>query len=867
MKKNKTRLFLTFLIYSICQHTHAVDEQTNPLQSNFSIHTIESEITVEEFIRQKEISLIQLNQWNDKQYTGQDILKFGQILKLENKTQNQSTLPELSSIEDNSVVGSLLSSTPVGNYMTESYETNIANAVKYVAEEDWSKFKGKELIKKSEDYLLNQATSNVNSTLNNEVSGLLGKFGKAEVNISVDKDGKLQSSSLRVLSPLYDQKEDLIFSQVGVHEQGTGNDRRLIGNFGLGYRYETNNYLLGANTFIDHDFTGSNTRLGVGGEFWMDNLKIASNIYTPLSGWKESVVMKEYEALIYDERAAKGFDIRAQGYLPSYPHLGSSLVFEQYFGDEVALFSTDERQKDPYALTLGFDYTPIPLLTADVSHKVGKNSKEDTRFGLNLNLQLGTPIEKQLDPSMVAQARSLKGSRYDIVDRNYDIVFEYKKEDFFVKVEGPSEGQINQLVRFKASYQSRSDIEGFKWSIINPNGIKQSSRRDNSNSSGIFEFTPFIPGHYQIFVEATTQRGHVGTSNVIDFYVELNENNQSSMVWVNGSNQAEVNPDISLSEVSIIALPSDKRLSMDFFAKNEEGYSIDIDDPELLWRIKGESVQWREFNAESLTQGIRSVPQKMTDNQGNSYWRFHVIANESFENIEVQFLAKSKSNLELISRNLLEGNFIPEEEILFKPENIVIELYELNTPSYALDDGAKLITQSGYDRNRMISYQQPQYIFVNSAYEVVVKHKNPLTNELEVITPQVEHSIRWSYINPYSGEEFYQNDDLNFLKSCNGRPIITTQITNYEGNEFAYGTAIRTNIDEKVINEQQLQLSATINYKRLQDPSLVKQGDERICQGEIDGLFFAENGYIGFQGESREDRVASIDNLRAGEWK
>ncbi|VTR48614.1 Invasin [Serratia fonticola] len=35
-------------------------------------------------------------------------------------------------------------------------------------------------------------------------------------------------------------------------------------------------------------------------------------------------------------------------------------MFEQYRGDEVALFGKDDRQKNPYAVTAGINYTPIP---------------------------------------------------------------------------------------------------------------------------------------------------------------------------------------------------------------------------------------------------------------------------------------------------------------------------------------------------------------------------------------------------------------------------------------------------------------------------------------------------------------------------
>ncbi|MFO6427880.1 inverse autotransporter beta domain-containing protein [Escherichia coli] len=61
----------------------------------------------------------------------------------------------------------------------------------------------------------------------------------------------------------------------------------------------------------------------------------------------------------YDERPADGWDIRAEGWLPAYPQLGGKLVYQQYYGNEVALFGESERQKNPHAITAGVTWTPF----------------------------------------------------------------------------------------------------------------------------------------------------------------------------------------------------------------------------------------------------------------------------------------------------------------------------------------------------------------------------------------------------------------------------------------------------------------------------------------------------------------------------
>lgn len=182
--------------------------------------------------------------------------------------------------------------------------------------------------------------------------------------------------------------------------------------------------MAGVNTFIDHDLSRSHTRIGVGAEYWRDYLKLSANGYIRASGWKKSPDIEDYQ-----ERPANGWDIRAEGYLPAWPQLGASLMYEQYYGDEVGLFGKDKRQKDPHAISAEVTYTPVPLLTLSAGHKQGKSGENDTRFGLEVNYRIGEPLEKQLDTDSIRERRMLAGSRYDLVERNNNIVLEYRKSE------------------------------------------------------------------------------------------------------------------------------------------------------------------------------------------------------------------------------------------------------------------------------------------------------------------------------------------------------------------------------------------------------------------------------------------------------
>ncbi|WP_155416458.1 Ig-like domain-containing protein [Photorhabdus luminescens] len=274
--------------------------------------------------------------------------------------------------------------------------------------------------KLAQDYVVNK----LNSQITNNTQKWLSQFGTAKINLNIDHHGHLDESSVDLLVPFYDDKDHwLVYSQYGYRHK----DSRDTVNLGVGTRLFINNWMYGANTFYDNDLTGNNSRFSLGGELWTNYLKMSANAYFRLSDWHNSRDLANYY-----ERPANGYDLIADMYLPSMPSLGAKIKYEQYFGDNVALFGTNNRQKDPYAATIGVNYTPVPLITAGVDYKLGKEGKSDGIFSLNVNYRFGVPLSEQLSPENVSSLRSLAGSRYDLVERNNNIILNYlKKQQHF----------------------------------------------------------------------------------------------------------------------------------------------------------------------------------------------------------------------------------------------------------------------------------------------------------------------------------------------------------------------------------------------------------------------------------------------------
>ncbi|HHR6446007.1 TPA: inverse autotransporter beta domain-containing protein [Providencia alcalifaciens] len=299
------------------------------------------------------------------------------------------------------------------------------------------------------------AVGEMNAQTNSEISDWLQGKGKARVKIDVDNEFTLKNSELEVLVPIWELPEHMVFSQASLHRT----DSRTQSNLGVGYRFFSPDYMLGINTFYDHDWSRSHSRVGLGAEYQRDFMKLSANSYHRTSDWKNS---KDFD--FYEERPANGWDVRAEGYLPAYPAIGGKLMYEQYYGDNVGLFGKDNQQKDPYAVTVGANYTPFPLLTFNAEQRQGKSGENDTRFGIDLKYTLGVPLSKQLDSEQIYASRLLNANRYDFVERNNNIVLEYrKKETITIQLPAQISGYTGEKRDIGLTISSKNGLSRVEW--------------------------------------------------------------------------------------------------------------------------------------------------------------------------------------------------------------------------------------------------------------------------------------------------------------------------------------------------------------------------------------------------------------------
>ncbi|MGJ7119363.1 inverse autotransporter beta domain-containing protein, partial [Morganella morganii] len=352
--------------------------------------------------------------------------------------------------------------------------------------------------------------------LNQQVNDWLNQVGHARFQFGSNKTGDAD-----LLVPLIDNPNSLLFSQIGLR----ANEERTTTNLGLGYRQYEDGWMWGVNSFYDYDITGSNSRVGIGGELWADYLKFAANGYFRVTDWHQSTL---HEMRDYDERPANGFDIRAEGYLPDYPQLGAFAKYEQYFGDGISLAGTTssgELKNNPSVSTLGLSYTPFPLIT--FKGQTSRGDSNDSLVGMELSYRFGVPLSQQLDTGNVDLMRNLAGNRYDFVDRNYNIVMQYRKQELLRIALPPTlRAEAAQTVPVTVSVlKAKYGLKSLRWSapelLANGGEIRQTglTTADITLPAYIFADRSGEPQGYRVTAVGEDNEGN--PSNTAEMWVNV----------------------------------------------------------------------------------------------------------------------------------------------------------------------------------------------------------------------------------------------------------------------------------------------------------------------------------------------------------
>jgi hypothetical protein len=221
------------------------------------------------------------------------------------------------------------------------------------------------------------------------------------------------------LFPFVERPDWLFFGQGGASFNDQG---RLLAYLGLGQRFFPQpDWAIGYNAFVDSDLERAHYRAGLGLELWSRQVKLAANLYQGLGPWRKSLDYPQWPVL---ERAASGWDIRAEGRLPFAPSLALTGSVGKWRGggashSPIGSFTPYKRTQGR-SFSYGLNWSPWPFLTASLSQTQIQGQKAQLSLGLALTVRPGVAWSEQ---TLAAKPQL---ARHDFVDRDYQMPLAYQ---------------------------------------------------------------------------------------------------------------------------------------------------------------------------------------------------------------------------------------------------------------------------------------------------------------------------------------------------------------------------------------------------------------------------------------------------------
>ncbi|QJC29319.1 inverse autotransporter beta domain-containing protein [Enterobacteriaceae endosymbiont of Plateumaris rustica] len=373
---------------------------------------------------------------------------------------------------------------------------------------------------------INVVNEELNNQLNNKVKDIFGLFnlkGRSLVSLNLDENLSLSNSEIKIFLSLFEKKDYLFFIQNSIHKS----DNRNQLNIGIGFRKFNKNYMLGINNFLDYDVFHENTRTSIGIEYWQNFFKLSANTYFRLSGWNHLDSQKLFFNDInfskgdkffnyneYYERPVNGWDIKIEGFFPKIPEIILNLSYEKYYGNigfKEKYFNIEHKKLfSPCIFIIGISYRPIPALVFSAGKVLTLSGETNSSFGISLNFKFGMPWENQIRPNEenIFISSSIKRNKYDFVDRNDNIVLEYRKKHL-IKLE-----TLHKIINYPGTENSLNikvdSIDYFKNMIFN--NTEEFNKNDGYIKKGVgynyilvlpkYNFRNINKNHYRIKLTA-----------------------------------------------------------------------------------------------------------------------------------------------------------------------------------------------------------------------------------------------------------------------------------------------------------------------------------------------------------------------------
>lgn len=179
---------------------------------------------------------------------------------------------------------------------------------------------------------------------------------------------------------------DAVVKDVAWQTSFRQNQHRLVWSNGIGVLPDADDLELGYNAFIDWDFGSMNSRASIGTKY--DDpvyaYSLSSNVYVPLTWERENGDF------------APSVDIRMQGAMSNV--LQFHMSAEYFSGNNIQVGRDYPISDDSHKLTIGFDYTPMPVLQVGIEANKVKDHDVGYAAYISFNFNLWKSLSEQFAP-------------------------------------------------------------------------------------------------------------------------------------------------------------------------------------------------------------------------------------------------------------------------------------------------------------------------------------------------------------------------------------------------------------------------------------------------------------------------------------
>lgn len=228
-------------------------------------------------------------------------------------------------------------------------------------------------------------------------------------------------------------------------------------------------------------------------------------------------------------------------------------------------------------------------------HRQGQSNTHDTRFGVEINYRPGVPLSKQLDSDNVAAMREVQNRRYDFVERNNNIVLEYKKKSTLrISLPDAIEGESGATIPVTLNVSHASNgIQSVQWS--DSAFAAAVARLPEVVRRGSLLYRLIRMAVLTLTVGATARDSKGNASNHAVMTISVTSSNVSagdSSFTLDGNNNAQISADgqstypitLNLKDSNgkpLTGLENDIEMSLEFTPDNNTQRSRSVSGPQL----------------------------------------------------------------------------------------------------------------------------------------------------------------------------------------------------------------------------------------------------------------------------------------------